>query len=319
MISVIVPIYNVEAYVAECFDSLLAQTYKDFEVIVVDDCGTDGSMQIVERYVDKLPIRIVRHTKNKGLSVARNTGIDAAMGDYIYFLDSDDSIVPQCLEWLIEDADEYDCVTANFCYIEHPEMQLHIPNQILHGTDDVTKCYKRGWYAMAWNVLIHRDFLLQHQLLFKEGLLHEDELWTFQLACVVQNMRILSAITYNYRLRQNSIVTSTHIERLWNSKVEVLKLRIETISIHHLEQNEWLCNIIEDSKRHLLQEAIQKLPSVNKYSYYALFRQLRCQYTIYCFGRDVHYLLPMPIGYCYMLAMCRLSIFKRQLSQYFSH
>lgn len=118
-------------------------------------------------------------------------------------------------------------------------------------------------------------------LFFTEGLLHEDELWTFQLACVAQNVRVLSVITYNYRLRQNSIVTSTQVERKWNSMVDVLKLRVGTIKRYHLEQNKWLCNIIEDSKRHLLQEAIQKLPSVNKYSYYALFRQLRCQYTIY--------------------------------------
>ena len=109
-ISIIVPVYNVEQYVNECFDSIAAQTYKgEIECIFVDDCGQDDSVAILEKlitdYHGAIKFYIVHHEHNKGLSGARNTGIRHAQGDYLYFIDSDDSIKSDCIEKLVALAD----------------------------------------------------------------------------------------------------------------------------------------------------------------------------------------------------------------------
>lgn len=111
-ISIIVPVFNVEQYIKECFDSIAAQTYKgDIECIFVDDCGQDDSVAILEQLITEYhgPIQfsIVHHEHNKGLSGARNTGIRQAKGDYLYFLDSDDTITPDCIEKLGMLAEKY--------------------------------------------------------------------------------------------------------------------------------------------------------------------------------------------------------------------
>lgn len=103
MISLIVPIYNVERYLAECLDSIAQQTYRDFEVILVDDASTDDSMRIAEQYADKDDrFQIIHHAENRGLAAARNTGIANAHGEYIAFADSDDWITNDYLEKLFE-------------------------------------------------------------------------------------------------------------------------------------------------------------------------------------------------------------------------
>ena len=111
-ISIIVPVYNVEHYIKECFDSIAAQTYKgEIECIFVDDCGKDDSVAVLEKLIaeHKGPIQfsIVHHEQNKGLSVARNTGIHHSSGDYLYFIDSDDTITPDCIEKLTALAEKY--------------------------------------------------------------------------------------------------------------------------------------------------------------------------------------------------------------------
>lgn len=99
--SVIVPVYNVETYLLRCLDSIMDQDFEDYEVIIVDDGSTDGSGKLADQYAEKYPKRIqVIHQKNQGLGGARNTGIEAAQGDYYLFVDSDDTIEPNALSEL---------------------------------------------------------------------------------------------------------------------------------------------------------------------------------------------------------------------------
>ena len=105
LVSVIIPVYNVSPYVEECLKSVMDQTYKRLEVIIVDDCGTDDSMEKVERmlqdYAGEISFSILHHDCNRGLSAARNTGIDACHGDFISFIDSDDYVMPTLYETLV--------------------------------------------------------------------------------------------------------------------------------------------------------------------------------------------------------------------------
>ena len=103
-ISVIVPVYNVREYISECCDSIFNQTYQNFEFIIVDDCSTDNSLSIIESYTDDR-IKVI-HKENGGLSDARNAGLDACEGDYVYFLDSDDYIDSNALFLLIDIAEK---------------------------------------------------------------------------------------------------------------------------------------------------------------------------------------------------------------------
>ena len=111
-VSIIIPIYNVEPYILECLESVANQTIADkLECILVDDCGTDNSVSVAESFLKSysggIHFELLHHQKNGGLSAARNTGVHAAHGEYLYFLDSDDMIIPRCMERLVEIADRH--------------------------------------------------------------------------------------------------------------------------------------------------------------------------------------------------------------------
>ena len=121
-VSIIVPVYNVSEYIERCWDSIRNQTYKNIEALFVDDCGTDDSVAKLEGCLavsDAVEARILHHAKNRGLSAARNTGLEAATGDYVYFLDSDDDITEDCIESLVAPLSEkqYDFVVGDYSVV----------------------------------------------------------------------------------------------------------------------------------------------------------------------------------------------------------
>ena len=129
-VSVIIPIYNVEQYIEECIASVAAQTYKDFDIIAINDCSTDSSLEILRECIDKYNspkdrISIIDHERNRGISAARNTGILHSTAEYVYFLDSDDTITPDCLEKLVKASLQHgksmDMVVGNY-RIDGPEL-----------------------------------------------------------------------------------------------------------------------------------------------------------------------------------------------------
>lgn len=217
-VTIILPIYNVAPYIIACLQSIVNQTYqKSIECLLVDDCGTDESMTLatsfVKNYRGSVHFSILRHKRNRGLSAARNTGLQAAKGCYVYFLDSDDELMPDCLTLLTA------CLSAHHYDFVIGGMQLMgkrtqtSPLTLPHGTalmsnSHIRQAYfQQQWYTMACGKLCKRSFLLSHQLWFKEGLLHEDELWSFQLACTASSMCVVQQSTYLYKVREDSITT----------------------------------------------------------------------------------------------------------------
>ena len=216
-ISIIIPVYNVEEYIGECLQSVMRQTYQGtIECILVDDCGMDNSITVAEQliadYQGPIEFRILHHKHNRGLSAARNTGTDTATGDYIYYLDSDDYISDDCIEVLAEPLKlrEYDMVVGDLEMFGEPKniAFLNAQTGAISSNEDIFRAWyaSRKLYMMAWNKLVKASLFKKHDLSFLEGQLHEDELWTYKIACSVQSLYVQKYPTYLYRIRNNSIM-----------------------------------------------------------------------------------------------------------------
>ena len=181
-ISIIIPIYNVEKYVAECLNSVISQTYdhSKIECIIVDDCTPDKSMDIVNKiigeYKGEMTFITRRHKENEGLSSARNTGISIATGEYLYFLDSDDYIYPNSLELLMEGIGknrDIDMVVGNFFDERINKLQMNIHNNEIIKSIDLLYFGKMEKKS-ACNNLIKRKLFSRHNLRFPIGRYYED-------------------------------------------------------------------------------------------------------------------------------------------------
>ena len=222
-ISIVVPVYNVEQYIRECFDSIAAQTYGgEIECIFVDDCGQDHSVEILEKliadYHGDIDFSLVHHEHNKGLSGARNTGISHATGEYLYFLDSDDTITPDCIEKLVALAMKYPGVevvqgsanTADGWMIIN---SAKVP-EYSHDFAWIRKTLlKRILPMTAWNKLVNRKFLLDNELYFVDGMIHEDEIWNFMLSKYVHRIAFCYIPTYNYRENDSGIMSKMKLNK----------------------------------------------------------------------------------------------------------
>lgn len=228
-ISVIIPVYNVAEYISECIQSLAAQTFRDFEIILVDDCGTDNSIEIAAQELSSIdiPHKILHHTHNRGLSAARNTGLSSATGDYVYFLDSDDYITPDCLEKLYTRAIETNAeVTIGEYAVTGGKDQwlAHLDPSLPTLCTTPLDSYLNGqYYVMAWNKLCKRSFLHQNNISFIEGLVHEDEPWTFAIVSTISQIAIVKDITYVYRVREGSLQTGKDFTKHFNAYLAIIK------------------------------------------------------------------------------------------------
>ena len=221
-VSIIVPIYNVAPYIADCLRSVMRQTYTgSIECLLVDDCGTDDSICIAEQmiveYDGTIIFRILHHEVNRGLSVARNTGTLQATGDYLFFLDSDDVITDDCIELLMEKVAEntdIEMVQGNAIWHRPGKESLVMIKQIILPlaltNEDVRICrYQyRQLCVNVWNKLLKRDFILRNNILCKEDILFEDNLWSFYLLKYLQKAAFVYDTTYIYNYRRQSITTS---------------------------------------------------------------------------------------------------------------
>lgn len=210
LISVIIPVYKVEEYLDECVASVIAQTYSNLEIILVDDGSPDNCPQMCDVWAERDNRIKVIHKKNGGLSNARNVGIDAASGKYIAFVDSDDYIKPEMMEKLLTelmrtDADIVSCGIQNV-----GEKTGSWAGQNFVGTSEeiLNKLYHETTYSAAvWNKLYCRH--CWRELRFPEGKLCEDTFTTYQLVHNARRIAMISDALYCYRIRPESIMTSS--------------------------------------------------------------------------------------------------------------
>lgn len=205
-VSIIIPVYKVRKYIEECINSVINQTYRNIQLILVDDAGNDGSIELAESILKKKDIEwvIIRHEKNRGLSAARNTGVEHATGDYIYFLDSDDYISTDCIDNLLYAAmrDNSDIVYGRYATVRDGIIEVckfSNYNKYEFFDNALELYFNHKIYTMACNLLINNKFYKHSRISFMEEILHEDELWSFHIVSFARRICYSDKITYFYR------------------------------------------------------------------------------------------------------------------------
>lgn len=218
--SIIIPVFNVAQYLCDCLDSVLDQTFPDFEAICVNDGSTDNSLEILEEYQKKDPRIKVICQENQGLSGARNTGIKAAQGEYLFFLDSDDWLAKNALEILSNNINVQDllCFSGQRYFEDTREFDKA---DVLPNESGIS-----GWEYYNRHALEHRNFafvcvvlrtyrrqyLIDNNLSFERGIYHEDNMFT-PLACYyAKSVKVIPDVLYFYRVRGKSITTTKSLK-----------------------------------------------------------------------------------------------------------
>lgn len=234
-ISIIVPVYNVEQYLAECLESLVSQDMSDYEIICIEDCSEDNSMSILKEYAQKYSnIKIIRHTTNKGLSAARNSGIKAARGEYLQFVDSDDMIVKGACKKLYNNAKKSDADIVYFnmeflndtdkFLIRHEESNIDYVGQ--YTGRQLFCLYEKNNNHKTESVrqFIKREFVINNHLQFHEGIIHEDVLFYFLAAMKANTVIDINTSLYIYRQREDSIMWSQRDKTSGSLKVCIMNM-----------------------------------------------------------------------------------------------
>ncbi len=215
-VSICVPVYNVEKYIARCLESILSQSYENIEVIVVNDCTPDKSMEIVQSYADSdNRIRIINHETNRGLMWARRTGYMAATGDYITFCDSDDSLVPKAIELLVVRAMETgaDIVSGLIKYVDTQGGEIIWKHSLKYGNDSeavLKSLLKKEFGHNLCSKLFTKSILQDYDYWTIDKMVNaEDGLLFYQLLSNAKKIVMLHDVVYNYIKNATS---STHVE-----------------------------------------------------------------------------------------------------------
>lgn len=215
LVSVIVPIYNVERFLERCFESILSQTYKNFEIIAINDGSKDNSPAILEQWAKKDSRIKAVHQKNMGVAATRNNGLKLAQGEYVLFVDSDDTISPLGMDRLVKKAVASDLdiaygagfrisITGKVAVPTNKPENIH--EQVLNGPEYMEKAIRSKSYNNGvWNKLYKRSFLVDNELWFKEGLVYEDLLWSPQVFMKAKRVQFVDTDFANIFVRHGAI------------------------------------------------------------------------------------------------------------------
>ena len=281
LVTISIPIYQCENYIINCLKSVVSQTYQNLEILLVDDLGNDDSMLLVEDFVQKnlhLNFKILKNKKNSGLSVVRNVGIDNAQGKYIFFLDSDDEITPDCISKMVEIAEREQVQmvcgnTIGYKVSNKISKELFIiksEKDIITNADDAFDSFINGEYPVnSCNKLIRVDFLKKNKLYFTRDLFAQDSLQSFETALKLQRIAFLKESTYIYNLHDESVIHNRN-KRNFDNWITIISI-IE--KYYKLEKNKdrkskILSHIVDYKDATLLMNwKAQKNEQLWKYSY----------------------------------------------------
>lgn len=215
-VSIIVPIFNVESEIETCLISVFFQDYQDIELILINDASQDNSYELARKLIEEYDFAyktiLIEHKNNRGLSAARNSGIECASGEYLFFLDSDDALASEdaisSMVEIVKQNNNLDFISGHFQrVIEDDVMSISTCELAQYDTTfDIYRAYIDSKIpVIACAKLIHKKFLVNNALYFKEGIYHEDELWFFRVSRKAQKAYVTPKVIYNYMIRPGSI------------------------------------------------------------------------------------------------------------------
>lgn len=329
-VSIIVPVYNAEKYIKECFHSIINQTYKNLEILFIDDCGTDNSSSILEELIKQNHsryIKFIKNEKNSGTGISRNNGIMHSTGDYIYFMDDDDSITPECISLLVEAAIEYnnpDIVCPN---VHCPTYNYKATNTIKYYSNNVdvrSSYFQHEWYEMPWNKLISRNFIINNKLYF-ENIYYEDTPWSLHTALTASSLLLLPNYTYKFRLSESQKTASPNVPKIINDQIISFESMKRLCEIYQKNGKDIIYHFSEITTNHLsliinngfyknqdtkykknIYKKIRNL--IDKRSTFKSIRQNQIPNGIKLLM--LHRLMPFSLGYLYTIIFQKLLSFK---------
>lgn len=217
LVSVIVPVYNVERYLPECLDSICGQSYPNLEILLVDDGATDSSGLICERYAAQDSRIQVIHQENQGAAIAKNTGLDAASGEFVWMVDADDYLDPGALALLLQQQRESNADVVVFGFSSafangiRKEEMVHQPGLI--QAKDYLAQFPYDWTcSLFWNKLFHRTCIGNIRFQKKRRCI-DDEFFTYRIFFNAKNVKIIDADLYFYRQRRGSVTKNSRNDR----------------------------------------------------------------------------------------------------------
>lgn len=238
--SIIIPVYNVEKYIAKCLDSILKQTYKNYEVIIVNDGTKDNSVEIINKYVKKYDQFKLYNKENGGLSDARNYGLQYAEGDYLLFIDSDDYIERNLLKELnnVLKTKKYDLIKFKINLVDENNTIIRKETGLLDSKiTNVKELFEQEFCEPAWTYCYNFDFWKKNSFKYIKGMIHEDFGLTPQILMTANNIYYLNYYGYNYVQRENSIMSSKSVEKDIKKAYDMLKQFDRLIKIDYENKN----------------------------------------------------------------------------------
>lgn len=258
LISVIVPVYNVECYLKSCIESILMQTFNDFELILVDDGSPDHCGEICDEYVQKDSRVRVIHQLNQGLSAARNNAIDVAKGDYLTFVDSDDFILPHCLEVLLNLCRENnaDISACNMVRCLSTDSLSDVKEQLTNKKNEVFQDDKMEVFFCTQKITTTACGKLYKRCLFESvrypvGRCNEDIFTVYKIVHYANKVAYLDYYGYVYRINENSIVNESYSPRKWDA-IDACLERKKFIELNYPKQKKYACRAIVHYCNHIL-------------------------------------------------------------------
>jgi len=319
-LSLIVPVFNVEKYLGKCLDSLLNQDipYDEYEIIIINDGSTDGSLKIAQKYENKYPnIRLISQ-ENKGLGAARNSGIKVAEGKCLFFVDSDDYIHPNSLGTLLtrfenEKLDalrfNYEAINESGEIIQKKKSELYnvfYSEQVVDGETFLSE--HLGWACYVWVFLFDASFIKKYQFLFDENIYFEDVEWLVRVLMAAKRVQSIDKLVYFYLQRSGSITQSNQIEKknkIISDKLYIIdKLKLLSQNTKNRNVSLWcegmisltfmgILAFVENNLSERKKEIIQKL-NTKKFKPLKKYRFTLKQ------KRDLYLIKINPLLYCFL-------------------
>lgn len=272
LVSIVVPIYNVELYLEKCLESLINQSYSNLEIILVNDGSTDNCLEICKKYKEKDDRIIVIDKENGGLSDARNCGLHKCRGKYVCFIDSDDYInknYVECLHKAIElnDSDisicKYRMVTDN----EDNNEDVYYSSDMITNYDgkDLTKIIYsdkgKDISFVAWNKLYRVELFKKNNITYPKGKIHEDTQTTFKLIYYSSKISVYNEVLYYYRIRNNSIINQKYTKK---KCIDFIDAMIAPVEFYSTKEEFALCSLAYNYACKQLISFSKKINSIDK-------------------------------------------------------